>query len=93
MVNQFATQEWWHTVLRQQREALDPGVSDTDSGDDDPEVHHVMTDIPRHDNTFSLADLIGKYRDNPAMKVCMFASFLDFASEMGSAARFRAETQ
>ncbi|KIM66090.1 hypothetical protein SCLCIDRAFT_22307 [Scleroderma citrinum Foug A] len=68
VVNQFATQEQRHTVLRQQREALDPGVSDTDSGDDDPEVHHVMMDIPQHDNTFSLADLIGKYCDNPAMK-------------------------
>ncbi|KIM54557.1 hypothetical protein SCLCIDRAFT_31001 [Scleroderma citrinum Foug A] len=68
VVNQFATQERQHTVLRQQREALDPGVSDTDSGDDDLEVHHVMTDIPRHDNTFSLADLIGKYHDDPAMK-------------------------
>ena len=92
MVSQFATQERRHTVLRRQREALNPEVSDADSSDDDPEIHHVMADIPRRDNTFSLVDVIGKYRDDHAMKVWTSATFLNLASEMGSAARFRAET-
>jgi len=69
VVNQFATQERRHTVLRRQRERLNPEVSDADPSDPDPEIHHVMTDIPRHDNTFNLADLIGTYREDPAMKV------------------------
>jgi len=92
VVSQFTTQERRHTVLRRQREALNSEISDADPSDDDPEIHHVMTDIPRRDNTFSLVDLIGKYRDDPAMKVWTSTTFLNFASEMGSVARFCAET-
>ena len=93
MVNQFAMQERWHTVLRQQSKALDPRVNDADSSNDDPEIYHVMMDIPRHDNTFNLADLIGKYHDDPAMKVYTSIRFPNFTSELGLAARFCAETQ